>query len=51
MFQVFEELRHSGALREYVREQVDNSKTLTGEATKGCKDRKKVLDDLQNELK
>ncbi|GIM05490.1 hypothetical protein Vretimale_9977, partial [Volvox reticuliferus] len=48
---VFEELRQSTALRDYVREQVDSSKTLSGDASKSCKDRKKVLEDLQNELK
>ncbi|GLC34229.1 hypothetical protein PLESTB_001608500 [Pleodorina starrii] len=48
---VFEELRNSSALRDYVHEQVDNSKTLNGESSKASKDRKKVLDDLQNELK
>ncbi|GIL66547.1 hypothetical protein Vafri_20042 [Volvox africanus] len=48
---VFEELRQSTALRDYVREQVDNSKTLSGDTLKSYKDRKKVLEDLQNELK
>ncbi|GLI67015.1 hypothetical protein VaNZ11_011111, partial [Volvox africanus] len=48
---VFEELRQSTALRDYVREQVDNSKTLSGDTSKSCKDRKKLLEDLQNELK
>ncbi|GFR44205.1 hypothetical protein Agub_g5388 [Astrephomene gubernaculifera] len=46
---VFDELKHSAALRDYVREQVESSKTLSG--GKQSKERKRVLDELQTELK
>ncbi|KAG2494427.1 hypothetical protein HYH03_007479 [Edaphochlamys debaryana] len=49
---VFEELKGSTVLREYVRELVEGSKTLSAdEAKASSKDRKKLLDELHGELK